>query len=41
MPIIKKKMTALKKEYGSKKGENVYYALENKEKTSKKVKRRK
>lgn len=30
MPVIKKKMTALKKEYGAKKGESVYYALENK-----------
>lgn len=32
MPIIKKKMAALKKEYGAKKGEDIYYALENKEK---------
>lgn len=29
MPVQKKKMTALKSEYGSKKGESVYYALEN------------
>ena len=32
MPIIKKKMTALKKEYGAKKGKDIYYALENKAK---------
>ena len=36
MPINKKKMAALKKEYGKKNGENIYYALENKEKNSKK-----
>ena len=35
MPINKKKMSALKKEYGKKKGENVYYALEQKEKSKK------
>lgn len=27
MPVNKKKMKALKKEYGSKKGEEVYYAI--------------
>lgn len=32
MPINKKKMAALKKEYGSKRGEEVYYAMENKSK---------
>jgi hypothetical protein len=32
MPVNKKKMAALKKEYGSQKGKNVYYALENKDK---------
>ena len=37
MPIIKKKMKALKTEYGAKKGKQVYYALENKAK--KKVKK--
>ncbi len=31
MPINRKKMSALKKEYGTKKGKDVYYALENKE----------
>ena len=29
MPINKKAMSNLKKEYGDKKGENIYYALEN------------
>ena len=29
-PIIKKKMNALRKEYGKKKWEDVYYAMENK-----------
>jgi hypothetical protein len=32
MPVNKKKMAALKKEYGSQRGKNVYYALENKDK---------
>jgi len=36
MPINKKKMTALKKEYGAAKGKNIYYALEQKAKTKKK-----
>lgn len=36
MPVNKKKMKALKKEYGAKKGEDVYYALENKAKKKKK-----
>jgi len=36
MPINAKKMKALKKEYGTKKWENVYYALENKKKKKKK-----
>lgn len=31
-PVNRKKMAALKKEYGKKKGEDVYYAMENKEK---------
>lgn len=35
MPVNKKKMSALKKEYGSKKGEKIYYALENKAKKKK------
>ncbi len=30
MPINRSKMKALKKEYGAKKGEDVYYAMENK-----------
>jgi len=32
MPINRKKMQALKKEYGAKKGKNIYYALEQKAK---------
>src|SRR6056300_2078741 len=32
MPVNKDKMKAMKKEYGSEKGERVYYAMENKEK---------
>ena len=39
MPINKKKMNALKKQYGAKKGKDVYYALENKAKASKKKKK--
>lgn len=38
MPVNKKEMKNLKKEYGKKKGEKVYYALENKKKTKKKKK---
>ena len=36
MPIKRKMMNNLKKEYGKKKGEQVYYALENKKKKCKK-----
>lgn len=36
MPIKRKMMNNLKKEYGKKKGEQVYYALENKKKKGKK-----
>ena len=36
MPINRKKMSALQKQYGKEKGTRIYYALENKEKTSKK-----
>ena len=32
MPINEKKMEALKQEYGNKKGEDIYYAMEQKEK---------
>jgi hypothetical protein len=32
MPINRKKMNALVKEYGKKKGEDIYYALEQKQK---------
>lgn len=38
MPINRKKMAALKKEYGKEKGKNVYYALEQKAKKEKKKK---
>lgn len=36
MPVNQKKMKALKKEYGPKKGEQVYYAMEQKAKSKKK-----
>ena len=36
MPINRKKMDALKKQYGARKAKDVYYALENKAKASKK-----
>lgn len=39
MPINQKKMKALKKEYGAKKGKSVYYALENKQKAKPKGKK--
>ena len=35
MPINKSMMTSLKKQYGNKKGESVYYALEAKRKKQK------
>lgn len=35
MPINQKMMRNMKKEYGSKKGESIYYALENKKKKKK------
>jgi hypothetical protein len=35
MPVNKKEMKALKKEYGKKKGKSIYYALENKWKKKK------
>lgn len=39
MPVIRKKMKAMKKTYGAKKGERVYYATEQKEKSAKKRKK--
>ncbi len=36
MPINRKKMAALKKKYGAKKGERIYYALEMKAKKKRK-----
>ena len=38
MPVNVKKMKALKRQYGSKKGENVYYAMEMKDKKKRKKK---
>lgn len=39
MPIKRKMMAALKKEYGAEKGKNIYYALEQKAKKKKKKKK--
>lgn len=39
MPVNRKKMDALKKQYGARKAKDVYYALENKAKASKKKKK--
>lgn len=41
MPVNQKRMKALKKEYGAKKGKSVYFALENKAKTAKQTKGKK
>ena len=41
MPINRKKMVALKKQYGAKKGEEVYYAQETKAKKKVRKKRKK
>lgn len=41
MPVNKKRMAALKAEYGAKEGENVYYAMENQAKHGKPGKKRK
>lgn len=43
MPVNRKKMAALKKQYGTKKGEDVYYAQETmaKKKVRKKTKKKK
>lgn len=38
MPINRKKMNAMKKEYGAKKAKQVYYAMENKAKAKSKKK---
>ena len=38
VPVNRKKMNALKKQYGARKAKDVYYALENKAKASKKKK---
>ena len=39
MPIDEKKMKALIKQYGAKKGKDIYYALEQKSKKKSKVKK--
>lgn len=39
MPIVQKKMNALKKQYGSKKGKQIYFALEQKAKSKSKRKK--
>jgi hypothetical protein len=36
MPVIQKVMKGLKQQYGDKKGEQIYYAMENKQKNMKK-----
>lgn len=36
MPVNKKMMQKMKKEYGSEKGKKIYYAVEMKQKASKK-----
>lgn len=40
MSVNKKKMKALKSEYGKKQGEKAYYAMENKEKSKKLAKKK-
>lgn len=41
MPVNRKKMASLKKQYGAEKGKKIYYALEQKAKTKKRGKRKK
>lgn len=41
MPVNQKKMKNMKKEYGAKKGKQVYYAMEMKQKAAKKTTKRK
>jgi len=40
VPVNREKMAALKKQYGAKRGEDVYFAMEQKAKSRKKGKRR-
>lgn len=40
MPINKKMMESMKKQYGAKKGKDVYYTVEQKQKTSSKKKKK-
>ncbi len=40
MPVNKSMMAAMKKEYGAKKGKQVYYAVEAKEKAKTKAKQK-
>jgi hypothetical protein len=39
MPIMKSRMKALKKQYGDKKGEDIYYAMEQEGKNKRKKKK--
>lgn len=41
MPVNRKKMRALKEQYGEEKGERIYYAMEEKEKKRKRKKGKK
>lgn len=41
MPVNKKKMASLKKQYGAKKGEDVYYAMEAQSKKKKSTRKKK
>lgn len=36
MPVTKKMMSSMKKQYGKEKGKDIYYAVENKQKQHKK-----
>lgn len=38
MPVNRKMMKAMKEQYGKKKGESIYYAVEQKQKAKKPVK---
>lgn len=41
VPVNKSMMKDMKKRYGAKKGKDVYYAVENKQKSAKKKKKQK
>ena len=40
MPVNKSMMESMKKQYGAKKGKDVYYAVEQKQKTASKKKKK-